>query len=79
MVKKTMPKKPDAERVDIIIESTQWETPTRARFTWRHGVILALILAGAILFALGFLIIAGIVLLAAIVVNLILFIIKKLT
>jgi len=79
MAKKTIPKKLDAEEVEIIIESTQWETPTRARFTWRHGVLLALILAGALLFAFGFLIIAGIVLLAAIVVNLILFIIKKLT
>lgn len=78
MVKKTTPKKHEIEEVDIIIESTQWESPTRARFTWRHGVILALILGGAILFAFGFLIIAGVILLAAIVVNIVLFIIKKL-
>lgn len=79
MAKRRLPKKDEAEEVDIIIESTQWETPSRAQFTWRHGLILALILAFALLFAFGFLIIAGVVLIAAIAVNLILFIIKKLT
>lgn len=79
MAKKPAPKKNKAEEIDIIIESTQWETPSRARFTWRHGVILALILAGAILFAFGFLIIAGVILLAAIVINIVVFIIKKLS
>lgn len=79
MAKKSPPKKYKAEEVDIIIESTQWETPSRARFTWRHGVILALIMAGALLFAFGFLIIAGVILLAAIVVNIVLFIIRKLS
>jgi len=79
MAKKPLSKKNETEEVDIIIESTQWETNSRARFTWRHGLILALILAGAILFAFGFLIIAGIVLLAAIIANIIIFIVKKLT
>jgi hypothetical protein len=78
MAKKHPPKPVTIETEEIIIESTQWETPSRARFTWKHGIILALILAGAILFAFGFLIVAGVVLLAAIVVNLIVFIIKKL-
>lgn len=79
MAKKPAPKKYKAEEVDIIIESTQWETPSRAHFTWRHGIILALIMAGALLFAFGFLIIAGVILLAAIVVNIVLFIIRKLS
>lgn len=79
MAKKPTLKKDEAKEVDIIIESTQWETPSRASFTWRHGLILALIMAGAILFAFGFLIIAGTILLAAIVINIVLFIIKKLT
>lgn len=79
MAKKHPPKKNDSEEIDLIIESEQWENTTPYRFTWRHGLILALILGGAILFAFGFLIIAGIVLLAAILVNIIVFIVKKLT
>lgn len=67
------------EEVDIIIESDQWESPSPPpRFTWKHGLILALILGVGILFAFGFLIIAGIVLLAAIVINVFLWIIRKL-
>lgn len=78
MAKKHTPKHVTTETEEIIIESTQWETPSRARFTWKHAFILALILAGAILFAFGFLVVAGVVLLAAIAVNLIVFILKKL-
>jgi hypothetical protein len=78
MAKKRPPQVDDREEVDIIIESEQWESPTSPRFTWRHGLILALILGLAILFAFGFLIIAGIILLAAIVVNVFLWIIRKL-
>lgn len=79
MAKKLPPEKNKSEKVDIFIESQQWESPTPSRFTWRHGLILALILGGAILFAFGFLIIASIILLAAIVINVVLFIIRKLT
>lgn len=79
MAKKLPPEKTNDEEVDLIIESQQWETASPTRFTWRHGVIIALILGVAILFAFGFLIIAGILLLAAIVINIFLFIIKKLT
>lgn len=79
MAKKLPPEKIPPEEVDIIIESQQWQTNTPPHFTWRHGLILALIIGGAIFFAFGFLIIAGIILLAAIVVNIILFLIKKLT
>ena len=78
MDKKHPPKHRVTETEEIIIESTQWETPSRPRFSWKHALILALILAGALLFAFGFLIVAGVILLAAIVVNLIVFIIKKL-
>lgn len=79
MDKKHPPTRDHREEVDIVIESQQWESPSSARFTWRHGLILALILGIAILFAFGFLIIAGIILLAAIVMNIVLFAIKKLT
>ena len=79
MAKKTIPKKPDAEEVEIIIESTQWETPTRARFTWRHGLILAIFATIGILFAVSFVTLAAIILIVTIVINIVLFIIRKLT
>jgi len=79
MAKKLPPEKNQSEKVDIFIESQQWESPSSPRFTWRHGLILALILGGAILFAFGFLVIASIILLVAIVINVVLFIIRKLT
>lgn len=81
MAKKNPPEKSSPEEVDVdlIVEGQQWESSSAPRFTWRHGLILALILGGALLFAFGFLIIAGIILLAAIVLNIVLFIIKKLT
>ena len=79
MAKKLPPKNVPDEEMDIIIEGQQWESPTPSRFTWRHGLILALILGGAILFAFGFLIIAGIILLAAIIINIVLFVVRKLT
>jgi len=82
MDKKQPPKKrfPDSpEEVDIIIESDQWESPSLPpRFTWKHGLILALILGLAILFAFGFLIIAAIILLVAIVINVFLWVFQKL-
>jgi len=78
MDKKHPPKANHQEEVDIIIESEQWESPSPSRFTWRHGLILALILGGAILFAFGFLIIAGIILLSAIIIQIFLWIIRKL-
>ncbi|MBA3813554.1 MAG: hypothetical protein H0X26_03550 [Alphaproteobacteria bacterium] len=78
MAKERPPKIDDHEKVDVIIESEQWESPSPARFTWQHGLILAIILGLAILFAFGFLIIAGIILLAAIVINIFLFILRKL-
>lgn len=78
MARKILPPEDDDENVDIIIEEHQWNTTT-SKFTWRHGLILALILGGAILFAFGFLIIAGLVLMAVILINIVSFIIKKLT
>lgn len=72
-------KPPSKEKVDIIIEEEQWDSPdSPRRFTWKHGLILALIIAVGILFAFGFLIIAGIVLLAVIIINIFLFIIRRL-
>lgn len=78
MAKKHLSEKNDDEVVDIIIEEHQWEG-SQARFTWRHGLMLALILGGAILFAFGFLIIAAVVVIAAVLINIISFLIKKLT
>ena len=72
-------RRPPKEKIDIIIEEEQWESPeSPRRFTWKHGLVLALIIAVSILFAFGFLIIAGIVLLAVIIINIFLFIIRKL-
>ena len=81
MAKKLTPEKNPPEKIDLIIEGQQWESPriTPPRFTWRHGLILALILGGGILFAFGFLIIAGLVLIAVLMMNIFLFVIKKLT
>lgn len=79
MAKKIPSEKKDLEEIDIIIESEQWETTPSFRFTWRHALILMLILAGGILFAFGFLLIAGIILLTVIIMNVVAFIFRKLT
>lgn len=79
MAKKIPPEKKPPEEIDIIIEGQQWESPSPTRFTWRHGLILALILGGGILFAFGFLIIAAFILLAVIIINIFLFIFRKIT
>lgn len=79
MDKKSPPKKKTLEEVDIIIESDQWESPSPPpHFTWKHGLILALILGVGILLAFGFLIIGGIILLAAIVIKIFLWVVQKL-
>lgn len=80
MAKKTPPKVKDTEKIQVEVESWRWEESTsRSRFTWKHGLILALILAGAILFIFGFLIIAGVILIAGIILNIVLFIFKKIS
>jgi hypothetical protein len=80
MAKKLRPKINDDEKIDIKVENWQWETTSpRLSFTWKHWLILSLIIAVSILFAFGFLIIAGLVLIAWIVINIMLFIFKKLT
>ncbi len=78
MAKKLPPKVNDDEKIHIKVENWQWEAPA-PRFTWRHMLALILIIAVAILFAFGFLIIAGVVLLAGIILNITLFIFKKLS
>ncbi|OJW51083.1 MAG: hypothetical protein BGO67_12185 [Alphaproteobacteria bacterium 41-28] len=79
MAKKLRPKVKDDEKIDIKVESWQWERASPPRFSWKHWLILALIIAVAILFAFGFLIIASVVLIAWIVIHIVLFIFKKLS
>lgn len=78
MAKKLPPKIHDHEDVHIKVESWQWETKS-SRFTWKHGLVLAILIAIAILFAFGFLIIAGVLLIAGIILNLILFLFRRLS
>lgn len=77
MAKKLRPKANDEEKVDLEVESWQWETRS-SHFNWKHGLALAVLLAVALLFAFGFLIIAGVVLILGIIFNLVLFFFKKL-
>lgn len=77
MAKKLPPQSNDNKKIHIEVESWQWETPPR-RLTWKHWLAFALLLAVAILFAFGFLIVAGALLIVAIVVNLVFFLLKKL-
>ena len=78
MVKKLTPKKREEENIHIEVESWQWEEKS-PRFTWKHWLILALLVAVGLLFAFGFLFIAAVVLIIGIVLNLVYFIIRKLT
>ena len=78
MAKKLPPKVHETEDVHIKVESWQWETKP-SRFTWKHGLILAVIIAVAILFSFGFLIIAGILLIVGIVFNIVLYLFRKLS
>jgi uncharacterized ion transporter superfamily protein YfcC len=81
MAKKT-PKKheeiEELEEYDIQIESWQWET-NHTRLTWKHWLVMAILLAVAILFAFGFLIIAAVLLIIGIIIHIIAFIFKKLS
>jgi hypothetical protein len=76
MVKKPPKKKED--HVDLEVESWQWETSSR-RLTWKHWIVIASLLGVAVLFAFGFLIIAAAVLFIALLVNIVLFVLKKIT
>jgi len=78
MAKKLSPKVNDDEKIDLEVENWQWEVSSR-RFTWKHLLAFVLIITVAILFAFGFLIIAAVVFIALIVINIMLFIFKKLS
>ncbi len=72
-------KKPsDEEELHLKVDSWQWETKP-SRFTWKHGLVCAILLAVAILLTFGFLIIGGVVLLIALILHLIFWLFKKLS
>jgi hypothetical protein len=64
------------KKVHVEVESWRWSTSS-TRLTWKHWLVITVLLAVAILLACGFLIIAGVVLIVGIVVNLVLFLLKK--
>lgn len=78
MAKKHMPKKENDEKVDLEVESWQWETKS-PRMTWKYWLAIAILIAVGILFAFGFLIVASVVLIAAIILNIVLFLFRKLS
>ena len=54
MAKKPAPKKREEDNVHIEVESWQWEEKS-PRITWKHWLILSLLIAVGLLFAFGFL------------------------
>jgi hypothetical protein len=77
MAKKLPPPVNDNKKIHIKVEEWQW-TGRASSLTWKHWLGLTLLLSVAISFAFGFLIIAGVVLIGAIVINLVLFVLRKL-
>lgn len=75
---KDKPRLPKDDEVHINVESWQWESPT-SRFTWKHALILALLLAGGLLFAFGFLVIAVLALGVGLILGLVMLLLKKLS
>ncbi|MBY0501143.1 MAG: hypothetical protein K2P93_03990 [Alphaproteobacteria bacterium] len=78
MDKKLPHKIKNDDEVHIKVESWQWETPSR-RLTWKHWLAIALLLAVGILFAFGFLIIASVLLIIGIIINIFLFLLRKIS
>lgn len=78
MAKKLPPKANNNNEIPIKVEGWQWETSTvSSRLSWRHWLAFILLLAVALLFAFGFLIVAGVILIIAIVTNIFLFLLRK--
>ena len=77
MSKKTPPSSPKKEEIHMEVEEWQWE-PSTTRFGWKQWLILALLLAGGLLFAFGFLIVAIIAFGLSLIFGLVWFILKKL-
>ena len=77
MAKKPPPKVKDDQKIHIDVESWQWEASS-PRITWKHWLAFVILLAVALLFVFGFLIIAAVVFLAAIIINIVLFLFRKL-
>ncbi len=72
------PPKNTEDDTEIKVESWQWETPSK-RLTWKQILVIISLIVVGLLFVFGFLIVGVVVLLITIIVNLILFILKKLT
>lgn len=67
----------DEDPLPIEVESWHWESKSQ-KITWKQGITILLLLVGMILFAFGFLVVAGIMLVVGMVVGLVLFLIRKL-
>jgi len=78
MAKKPPKKIEHEDKIHLEVESWQWDSSSK-KFTWKHWLIIALLLSVAILFAFGFLIIAAVILFVGIIINIVLFILKKIS
>jgi hypothetical protein len=78
MAKRLPPPVNDNKKIHFKVEEWQW-TGHPSSLTWKHWLGIALLIAGAISLAFGFLIIAGVVLLVGIVIHLVLFVFRKLS
>lgn len=79
MRKSKLPKPSNENKeVHVEVDSWQWETKP-SRFTWKQWLVLALLISVALLFAFGFLIVAAVVLAIGLIINIILYFLKKLS
>lgn len=78
MDKKLSKKIKNDDEVHIKVESWQWE-PRSPRLTWKHWLIISILIAVGILFAFGFLIIAAVLLIVGIIINIVLFLLRKIS
>lgn len=78
MTKKNTPKPHEDEKVDLKVESWQWET-RQPRFNWKYALAFAVLIVVGLLFAFGFLVIAGVVLIIGLIINLVLFLVRRIS
>lgn len=69
------PKK--TEETHVTVESWQWDARPPRRWTWKHGLALIFIIVFLILFSFGFIVIAGTILIIGLIMNILLYILKK--
>lgn len=75
-------KRPPSETQDsprhIEVEEWRWQMPTSSKVTWKYWLAAALFMILTLLFAFGFLLIAGIALAFGLVISLLLFFLRRL-